>query len=56
MRKLVQMDHVAAIVTVFTNVVSAQMPLADQLKVPILSPVESPGLVARSEWAFAILR
>jgi branched-chain amino acid transport system substrate-binding protein len=53
MRKVVQVDRVAAILTIFTNVVSAQMPLADQLKVPLLSPVESPGLVARSPWAFA---
>jgi len=53
MRKVVQVDRVAAILTIFTNVVSAQMPLADQLKVPLLSPVEAPGLVARSEWAFA---
>lgn len=53
MRKVVQVDKVAVILTLFTNVVSAQMPLADQMKVPLLSPVESPGLVARSEWAFA---
>ena len=53
MRKVVQVDNVAAILTIFTNVVSAQMPLADQLKVPLLSPVEAPGLVTRSQWAFA---
>jgi len=53
MRKVVQVDRVAAILTIFTNVVSAQMPLADQLKVPLISPVEAPGLVAKSEWAFA---
>ncbi len=53
MRKVVQVDRVAAILTIFTNVVSAQMPLADQLKVPLLSPVESPGLVAKSQWTFA---
>lgn len=53
MRKVVQVDRVAAILTIFTNVVSAQMPLADQMKVPLLSPVEAPGLVAKSEWAFA---
>ena len=53
MREVVQVDHVAAILTIFTNVVSAQMPLADQLKVPLLSTVESPGLVANSQWAFA---
>jgi branched-chain amino acid transport system substrate-binding protein len=53
MRKVVQVDHVAAILTIFTNVVNAQMPLADQLKVPIISTVETPGLVAKSKWAFA---
>lgn len=53
MRKVVQVDRVAAILTIFTNVVSAQMPLAEQLKVPLLSPVESPGLVAKSQWTFA---
>lgn len=53
MRKVVQVDQVPAILTIFTNVVSAQIPLADQLKVPIISPVEAPGLVARSPFAFA---
>jgi branched-chain amino acid transport system substrate-binding protein len=54
MRKVVQVDGVQAILTIFTNVVSAQMPLAQQFKVPLLSPVEAPGLVARSNhWAFA---
>ncbi len=53
MRKVVQVDRTAVVMTIFTNVVSAQMPLADQLKVPIISPVEAPGLVAKSEWAFA---
>ena len=53
MRKVVQVDAVPIILTIFTNVVSAQMPLADQLKVPILSPVEAPGLVKNSQWAFA---
>lgn len=53
MRKLVQVDGVAGILSMFTNVVSAQMPLADQLKIPVLSPVEAPGLVKNSQWAFA---
>jgi branched-chain amino acid transport system substrate-binding protein len=53
MRKVVQVDQVPVILTIFTNVVSAQIPLADQFKVPIISPVEAPGLVARSPWAFA---
>src|SRR5579872_1851228 len=34
MRKLVQVDGVQAIVTIFTNVVTAQIPLAEQVKVP----------------------
>lgn len=53
MRKVVQVDQVPAILTIFTNVVSAQIPLTMQFKVPIISPVEAPGLVARSSWAFA---
>ena len=43
MRKVIQVDGVQVIMTIFTNVVSAQMPLAQQFKVPLLSPVESPG-------------
>jgi len=54
MRKVVQVDGVQAILTIFTNVVSAQMPLAQQFKVPLLSPVEAPGLTAKSgNWVFA---
>jgi branched-chain amino acid transport system substrate-binding protein len=53
LRKVVQVDRVQAVLTIFTNVVSAQMPLAGQFKVPIISPVEAPGLVANSPWAFA---
>lgn len=53
MRKVVQVDKVPIIITIFTNVVTAQMPLADQLKVPIISTVEAPGLVSKSPWAFA---
>ncbi len=39
--------------TIFTNVVTAQIPLADQLKVPTISTVESPGLFAHSEYSFS---
>jgi branched-chain amino acid transport system substrate-binding protein len=53
MRKVVDVDKVPVVLTGFTNVVSAQMALADDVKVPILAPSESPGLVAKSEWAFA---
>ena len=54
MRKVVQVDGVQVIMTIFTNVVSAQMPLSQQFKVPLFSPVEAPGLVASSNhWAFA---
>lgn len=52
MRKVVQVDRVAVILSLFTNVVSGQMPLADQFKVPILTAAESPGLVAKSNWSF----
>ena len=53
MRKVVEVDHVATILSLFTNVVSAQIPVADQLKVSVVSTVESPGLVSRSQWTFA---
>jgi branched-chain amino acid transport system substrate-binding protein len=53
MRKLVEVDGIQAILTIFTNVVTAQMPLGDQLKVPTLSSIESPGLVNRSQYSFA---
>lgn len=53
MRKLVDVDRVPVILTIFTNVVTAQMPLADQLKVPILSPIETPGVVGKAQYAFA---
>jgi branched-chain amino acid transport system substrate-binding protein len=53
MRKLVQVNGVQAVLTIFTNVVTAQMPLADALKVPTMSTVESPGLVTKSQFSFA---
>jgi branched-chain amino acid transport system substrate-binding protein len=53
MRKLVQVDGVQAILTIFTNVVNAQMPLSDQLRVPTLSTIETPGLVGKSQFSFA---
>jgi branched-chain amino acid transport system substrate-binding protein len=53
MRKVVQVDGAQAVLTIFTNVVTAQMPLAEQLKVPILSTIETPGLVSKNPYAFA---
>jgi branched-chain amino acid transport system substrate-binding protein len=53
MRKLVEVDGVQAILTIFTNIVTAQMPLGDALKVPTLSTVETPGLVGQSKYSFA---
>ena len=53
MRKLVQVDGAQAIITIFTNVVTAQMPLGDQLKIPTLSTIETPGLVSKSQFSFA---
>jgi branched-chain amino acid transport system substrate-binding protein len=52
MRKLVQVDGVQAIITIFTNVVTAQIPLADQLNVPTLSNILTPGVVSRSQYSF----
>lgn len=53
MRKVVQVDGVQAILTIYTNVVAAQIPLADQLKVPILGAVQTPGLMSRSPYTFS---
>jgi branched-chain amino acid transport system substrate-binding protein len=52
MRKLVEVDGVQAVITIFTNVVVAQMPLADQLKVPCLSNIVTAGLVSKSQYSF----
>jgi branched-chain amino acid transport system substrate-binding protein len=52
MRKLVQVDGVQAILTIFTNVVSAQIPLAEQVKVPFLCTVETDVLRNKSPYAF----
>jgi branched-chain amino acid transport system substrate-binding protein len=52
MRKLVQVDGVQAIITIYTNVVTAQMPLADELHVPTISNILTPNLVSRSQFSF----
>jgi len=53
MRKVVDVDKVPMVLTIFTNVVTAQLALADQLKVPILTTTEAPGLMAKSQWGFS---
>jgi branched-chain amino acid transport system substrate-binding protein len=53
MRRLVQVVGVQAIFTMLTNVVSAQVPLADSLKVPFLTIAQAPGLVSKSPYSFA---
>lgn len=53
MRKLVQVDGVQAIISFYTNIVTAQIPLGDELKIPTLSPVETPNLVSRGVYSFA---
>ncbi len=53
MRKLVQVDGAQAILTFYTNVVSAQIPLAEELKVPILGSIQTPGLMSRSPYTFS---
>jgi branched-chain amino acid transport system substrate-binding protein len=52
MRKLVDVDGVQAIITIYTNVVTAQMPLADQLRVPTMSNILTANLVSRSQYSF----
>jgi len=53
LRKLVQVDGVQAALTIYTNVATAQIPLADQLQVPILAPVEGPGVMSAGQYSFA---
>lgn len=52
MRKVVQIDKVPMVLTIFTNVVTAQLPVAAELKVPLASTVQAPGLASKSEWLF----
>jgi branched-chain amino acid transport system substrate-binding protein len=53
LRKLVQIDGVQAAVTIYTNVATAQIPLADQLKIPIIAPVEGVGVMSAGQYSFA---
>ena len=53
MRKVTQVDGVQAVMSIYTNVVLAQVPLADQLRVPTLSPAETPGIFDKSQYSFA---
>jgi branched-chain amino acid transport system substrate-binding protein len=53
MRKLVQVDGVQAILSIYTNVVTAQIPLAAQLKVPFLCTAQAPNLMNKSDYSFA---
>jgi ABC-type branched-subunit amino acid transport system substrate-binding protein len=53
MRKLVQVDGAVAIISIYTNVVTAQIPLADQLKVALMAPIQAPNLMDKSPYTFA---
>jgi branched-chain amino acid transport system substrate-binding protein len=53
MRKVTQFDNVQAVLTIYTNVVTSQIPLADELKVPAMSTVEAPALFTKSEYSFS---
>ena len=52
-RKLAQVDGVKVMLTLFTNVVTAQIPLAAQLQMPTVAVVETPAVNASAEWVFA---
>ena len=52
MRKLVQVDGVKVLYTLYTNVVTAQIPLADQVRVPFVTQVEVPGVVSKGQYSF----
>jgi len=53
MRKVVQVDGAQVVLTFYTNVVMAQIPLADQLKIPTISPVETSGVMDKTQYSFA---
>jgi branched-chain amino acid transport system substrate-binding protein len=53
MRKLVQVDGCQAIITLYTNVVTAQIPLATELKTPVIGNIQTPGLMSRSPYTFS---
>lgn len=53
MRKAVEVDGAQAVLTFYTNVVMAQIPLADQLKVPTVSPLETAGVMEKGQYSFA---
>jgi branched-chain amino acid transport system substrate-binding protein len=53
MRKLVQVDGVQAVISILTNVVTAQIPLAEQFKIPTLSQIETPDLLDKTSYCFA---
>lgn len=53
MRKLSEVDGVQAILTIYTNVVGAQIPLADELKIPILGNIQVPGLMSHSPYSYS---
>ena len=53
LRKLAEVDGVQAAVSIYTNVVTAQIPLADELKVPIIGPVEGVGVMSAGQYSFA---
>jgi branched-chain amino acid transport system substrate-binding protein len=53
MRKLVEVDGVHAVISILTNVVTAQIPLAEQFKIPTISQIETPGLLDKTTYCFA---
>jgi branched-chain amino acid transport system substrate-binding protein len=53
MRKLTQVDGVVGMLTIFTNVVTAQIPLAEQLQMPTVGIVEAPNVVNNAAFVFA---
>jgi branched-chain amino acid transport system substrate-binding protein len=53
MRKLVEVDGVQGVMTSFSSVVTAQIPLAEQLQVPVVAVIETPGIVNKAAFVFA---
>ncbi len=54
-QKLVTIDKVPAVVTVYTFITLAQIPVAEQYKTVLFAAsVETPGLTKRSQWLFRV--
>jgi branched-chain amino acid transport system substrate-binding protein len=52
-RKVASVDRVQVVLSVYTNVVTAQIPLADQLRIPNISTIETPGVATKGRYSYS---